>query len=135
MKVVLLVLVFLVQAISFPQNNVPKAGEVSSKNVFNNNPLRSIMFENTAKVKDITVLDFDSSNTMFTSNFPFADSYSLSLSDAGDLAFVGSGGGIFVTDISDPANPQVISEIRTRSLVDFCRFDPETNRLYVCAYF
>ncbi len=135
MKVLLLVLFFLVQIVSFPQNDVPKAGEVSSKDVFNTNLLRSIMFENANKVKDITVLDFDSSNTMFTSNFPFADSYSLSLSDAGDLAFIGSGGGIFITDISDPANPRVISEIRTRSLVDFCRFDQATNRLYVCAYF
>lgn len=134
MKAVLLVLVFLVQLVSFPQTSVPKAGEVSKTDLNQRPQVRSIMFDNT-NVKDITVLDFDSLNTMFTSNFPFADSYSLSLSEEGDIAFVGSGGGIFVTDITDPENPRVISKIRTRSLVDFCRFDSQTKRLYVCAYF
>ncbi|MCU0406391.1 MAG: hypothetical protein MUE64_05350, partial [Ignavibacteriaceae bacterium] len=51
------------------------------------------------------------------------------------MVFVGSGGGIYVTDVSDPQNPVILSEVRTRSLVDQCTYDPVSKRLYVCAYF
>ncbi len=57
------------------------------------------------------------------------------MSPEGDLVFVGSGGGIYVTDVSDPQNPVILSEVRTRSLVDQCTYDPVSKRLYVCAYF
>jgi hypothetical protein len=83
----------------------------------------------------LTVIDFDSSNASFKGNYPFSYSYALAMSPEGDLVFVGSGGGIYVTDVSDPQNPVVLSELRTRSLVDQCTYDPVNKRLYVCAYF
>ncbi len=86
-------------------------------------------------MNELTVIDFDSLNTSFKGNFPFSYSYALAMSPEGDLVFVGSGGGIYVTDVSDPQNPVVLSEVRTRSLVDQCTYDPVNKRLYVCAYF
>ena len=86
-------------------------------------------------MKSWTVIDFDSSNTSFKGNFPFSYSYALAMSPEGDLVFVSSGGGIYVTDVSDPQNPVILSEVRTRSLVDQCTYDPVNKRLYVCAYF
>ena len=86
-------------------------------------------------MKSWTVIDFDSSNTSFKGNYPFSYSYALAMSPEGDLVFVGSGGGIYVTDVSDPQNPVILSEVRTRSLVDQCTYDPVSKRLYVCAYF
>jgi hypothetical protein len=80
-------------------------------------------------------LDFDSSWVSFEGNWPFGASYSISSYAALNLAFVGSGGGVYITDISDPENPVIISEIRARSLVDGSFYDVDTQRLYLAAYF
>lgn len=42
---------------------------------------------------------------------------------------LGSGGTMIVLDLSDPEQPETISEVRSRSLVDCAFFDTETNRL------
>jgi len=80
-------------------------------------------------------LDFDSSWVSFEGNWPFGASYSISSFAPLNLAFVGSGAGVYITDISDPDNPVILSEIRARSLVDGSFYDAVTQRLYLAAYF
>jgi hypothetical protein len=80
-------------------------------------------------------IDFDSSSVSFEGNWPFGYSYSLSADEAANLVFTGSGGGILITDVSDPENLQVVSEVRGRSLVDASYYDAATQRLYLAAYF
>lgn len=81
------------------------------------------------------VLDYDSLNMSFLGNWPLGLSYSLAYAGIDNIFLVGSGGGIIVVDASDPANPQEISVIHSRSLVDAIYFDPLTSRLYLGAYF
>ncbi len=131
-----LMLLPLILAISLnAQYNLPRAGE-SFEKVMDQAGLIKMMRPGIPIADEpLTVIDFDSSNASFKGNFPFANSYALGMSPEADLVFVGSGGGIFVTDVSDPQNPVILSEIRTRSLVDQCNYDPVNKRLYVCAYF
>lgn len=80
-------------------------------------------------------LDFDSLDVAFTGNWPFGSSYSLSTYAAEDIVFLGAGAGVLITDVSDPENPVVLSEVRARSLVDGSYYDPATQILYLAAYF
>jgi hypothetical protein len=98
-------------------------------------PVKNMRSGNFLSKETLDVLNFDSSNVSWKGNFPFGSAFGLGMSSSGDLIFVGSGGGIYVTDVTDPSNPVVLSEIRTRSLVDDCTYDPVNKRLYVCAYF
>jgi hypothetical protein len=82
-----------------------------------------------------TPIDFDSSYVNFEGNWPFGYSYSMSSNEALDIVFVGSGGGLYVTDVSTPDNPQILSEVRARSLIDGSYYDAATQRLYLAAYF
>jgi len=68
-------------------------------------------------------------NCRFVGNWPFGQSVAVALDPVRDLAFVGSGGGIYVLDVSVPAFPVKLSEIGTRGLVQgLCYLN---NRLYV----
>jgi hypothetical protein len=60
----------------------------------------------------------DSLNVRFVGNSPFGPSSAVALDSVRDLAFVGSGGGIYVLDVSVPASPVKLSEIGTRGMVD-----------------
>jgi len=135
MKNFLLIIAFLITSYLNAQSLLPKAGEFLSEDISTSELIQSMMPKTPYSNEKLTVIDFDSSNTSFIGNLPFSYSYALAMSPEGDLVFVGSGGGIFVTDVSDPQNPIVLSEIRTRSLVDQCTYDPVNQRLYVCAYF
>lgn len=85
---------------------------------------------NSAKIPD-----FDSLNMSFSGNWGFGQSFSVACSPSGDTVFVGAGAGIMIFDATDPYNPVLISEIRSRALVDGCSYDPLSKRLYVAAYF
>ena len=135
MKNFLLVIIFVFASCLNAQSLMPKAGEYLSDDTsileLMKNTMPKVPFNN----EKLTVIDFDSSNVSFKGNYPFSYSYALSMSPEDDLVFVGSGGGIYVTDVSDPQNPVILSEVRTRSLVDQCTYDPVSKSLYVCAYF
>jgi hypothetical protein len=135
MKKYLLIVTFLFAAYLNAQSLMPRAGEYLSDETDILEIIKNTMPKIPYNDEKLTVIDFDSSNVSFKGNFPFSYSYALSMSPEGDLVFVGSGGGIYVTDVSDPQNPVVLSEVRTRSLVDQCTYDPVSKRLYVCAYF
>jgi hypothetical protein len=135
MKIYLFLFSLLTSVYLNAQNLLPRAGEIPVNDLSKTELIQMMRAGLPASDEPLTVIDFDSSNVGFKGNFPFAVSYALSISDSGDLVFIGSGGGIFITDVSDPQNPEVLSEIRTRSLVDHCTYDPANKRLYVCAYF
>jgi hypothetical protein len=135
MKNYLLLFAFLITTCLNAQSLLPRAGEIPNKDINKTELIKMMKTGIPTAEEPLTVIDFDSSNVSFKGNFPFSVSYAFSMSPEGDLVFVGSGGGIFVTDVSDPQNPVVLSEVRTRSLVDHCAYDPVNKRLYVCAYF
>jgi hypothetical protein len=71
----------------------------------------------------------DSLNCRFVGNWPFGPSLAVALDSSRNLAFCGSGGGVYVLDVSDPALPVKRSEISTRGAVNgLCYLN---NRLYV----
>jgi hypothetical protein len=59
----------------------------------------------------------DSLNCRFIGNWPFGGVAAVALDSARNLAFVGSGGGIYVLDVSVPASPVKLSEIGARGEV------------------
>ena len=135
MKNFLLVIIFVFASCLNAQSLMPKAGEYLSDDTSILELMKNTMPKVPYNNEKLTVIDFDSSNVSFKGNFPFSYSYALAMSPEDDLVFVGSGGGIYVTYVSDLQNPVVLSEVRTRSLVDQCTYDPISKRLYVCAYF
>jgi hypothetical protein len=125
----------LMTAYLYAQSNLPRAGEIQTNDISKTELIKMMRSGIPLADEQLEIIDFDSSNTSFKGNYPFSVSYALAMSQEGDLVFIGSGGGIYVTDVSNPQNPVVFSEIRTRSLVDDCTYDPLNKRLYVCAYF
>ncbi|MBN3034109.1 MAG: T9SS type A sorting domain-containing protein [Bacteroidales bacterium] len=85
--------------------------------------------------KGILLPEFDSLNMTFTGNWGLGQSYTIHCSPSGDTVFVGSGAAVLVFDASDPYQPEQISEIRARALVDGCYYEPESKLLYLAAYF
>lgn len=75
---------------------------------------------------------FDSLNVRFIGNWPFGHSYYVAYDSLRNLVFLSSGAGIYILDVSDPANPIRISEdIRSREAVYVKLFyDSSTQRLY-----
>ena len=52
----------------------------------------------------------DSVALELTGSYPFRYGISLVVDSAQGLAYVGSGAGVFVVDVSDPQNPEVLSD-------------------------
>ena len=53
---------------------------------------------------------FDSLNCRLVGNWPFGPSYAVAVDSARNLVFCGSGGGVYVLDVSDSANPVKLSD-------------------------
>ncbi|MEN3044134.1 MAG: hypothetical protein ABDH37_02810, partial [Candidatus Hydrothermales bacterium] len=85
--------------------------------------------------KDPQVLaGFDSLNTKFIGNWPFGSSYAVEYDPLRAFVFCGSGGGVYILNVSNPSNPVKIGEIRTRGLVRGLFYHQSTQRLYIAAY-
>ena len=77
---------------------------------------------------------FDSSNVRFVGNWPFGRSNAVELDPDRNLAFCGSGGGVYILDVSDPGNPGKVSEkIHVRSTVVALFYQSSTQTLYLAA--
>ena len=77
---------------------------------------------------------FDSLNVRFVGNWPFGPSFAVVYDSTRRLAFLGSGGGVYILDLSAPANPMKVSDaIRTRGLVQGLFYDNGSQRLYIAA--
>ncbi len=67
---------------------------------------------------------FDSLNVRFVGNWPFGLCQAVAVDSARNVAFVGSGGGVYVLDVSTPASPSQISEnLHTRGRVQGMVYD------------
>lgn len=76
---------------------------------------------------------FDSLNVRFAGNWPFGNPYNMAYDSVRNLAFLGSGAGVYIIDISDPSNPVKLSEsLHSREFILWELFyDESTQRLYV----
>src|SRR5512146_522103 len=99
MKIYLLALSLLITLSSRAQINLPRAGEIPANSIDKSGLIQAMRSGNYSLQKSLDVIDFDSSNVSFKGNFPFSVSYSLSMSPSDDLVLVGSGGGIYITDV------------------------------------
>lgn len=84
---------------------------------------------------DTPMFEFDSLNVSYQGSWGFGQSFSMGSNAAGTIEFVGSGSGVIILDVTNPASPVTLSQFSTRGLVDAIYFDESTHRLYVTAYF
>ena len=74
----------------------------------------------------------DSLNCREKGSWPFGPSYAVALDPSRNLAFMGSGGVVYVLGVSNPARPQKLSEaIHTRGVVYGLCY--QASRLYIAA--
>ncbi|MCS7258702.1 MAG: hypothetical protein NZ601_05010, partial [candidate division WOR-3 bacterium] len=63
-------------------------------------------------------LFFDSLNCCFVGNWPFGPAYAVSFDVSRNLCFLGSGGGVYILNVANPATPIKFYEaIQTRGIV------------------
>lgn len=76
--------------------------------------------------------EFDSLNMRFVGNWPFGPANSVACDSARNLAFLGSGGGVFIVDVSNSTEPTMLSDaIRTQGVVNELYYDESSRLLYV----
>ncbi len=78
---------------------------------------------------------YDSLMMSYQGNWPFGTPNDIISSITGDTVFIAAGGGVMIMDITNPASPQLISDVRARALVDHLYYEYATQRLYLAAYF
>jgi len=79
---------------------------------------------------------FDSLNARFIGNWPFGASEVLTFDSVRNLVFLGSGGGVYILDVSEPHNPVKVSEgIHTKGYVRDLFYEPSNQRLYIAAHY
>ena len=81
---------------------------------------------------DASLEPFDSLDVQFVGNWPYGPSYAAAYDSARGLVFCGSGGGVYVLDVSNPSLPTKVSEsIRTRGFVIDLQYDHDSQTLLV----
>jgi len=80
-----------------------------------------------------SVYGADSLNMRLVGNWPFGPSLAVAYDPSGSIAFCGSGGGVYILDLSTPSLPTEISDIRTSGLVEGLFYDNSTSTLYIAA--
>ena len=79
-------------------------------------------------------VDFDSLNARFVGSWPFADAFSCAYDDIRGLVFLGSGGGVYILDVTNPNAPTQLSEqIHTQGYVMRLFYEGASHRLYIAA--
>ncbi|MCK4232941.1 hypothetical protein KAX75_00810, partial [candidate division WOR-3 bacterium] len=82
--------------------------------------------------EDAGCMWFDSLNARFVGNWPFGYSYTTIYDSLRDIVFHGSGGGVYVFDVSVPSNPVKISELlHTRGFVRGLAYNDISQILYI----
>jgi len=78
--------------------------------------------------------DFDSLHVRFVGNWPFADAFTCAYDEIRGLVFLGSGGGVYILDVTNPTVPIKLSEqIHTQGYVMKLFYDSVSQRLYIAA--
>jgi hypothetical protein len=76
----------------------------------------------------------DSLNLRYVGSWPFGPADPIAVDSAQNLLFLGSGGGVLVLDVTNPSQPQRVSDgIRISGSVLGLSYDPALTRLYVAA--
>ena len=84
--------------------------------------------------EEIQCMWFDSLNVQFVGNWPFAGSRAVAHDRARDLVFCSSGGGVYIFEVTNPAQPTKLSEkIHTRGFVEGIFYDSLSLRLYIAS--
>jgi hypothetical protein len=74
----------------------------------------------------------DSLNIRFVGNWPFGNCQAVAYDSLRNIAFLGSGGAVYVLDVTDPMNPLTISErLRSRGFVRQLHLDQEKDLLFI----
>lgn len=82
--------------------------------------------------EEANTMRFDSLNVRFVGNWPFGPSKAVTCDTSRGLAFCGSGGGVYILQVSVPSNPIKISEnIHTKGIVLDLFYNITTKRLYI----
>ena len=77
---------------------------------------------------------FDSLNVRFVGNWPFSAPMPVEYDEARELIYLGSGGGVYILSVKDPAYPVKLSEaIHARDFVESLFYESSNGRLYVTA--
>ncbi|MEO0261931.1 MAG: hypothetical protein ABIM49_06335, partial [candidate division WOR-3 bacterium] len=77
---------------------------------------------------------FDPLNVHFIGNWPFGPSSAAIFDPSRNLVFLGSGGGVYILNVSSPSNPVKVSEkIHTRGIVYGLFYESVNKRLYIAA--
>ncbi len=77
---------------------------------------------------------FDSLNVRFVGNWPFGSPEAVAVDTTRNLVFCGSGGGVYVLDVSNPVHPQELSDrIRTRGETRRLFYEDSSQILYIAA--
>lgn len=72
----------------------------------------------------------DSLNCRLVGGWPFGPSYAVAVDEARNIAFLGSGGGVYILNVANPSNPVKISEaIHTKDRVEGLFY--QSNKLYI----
>ncbi len=74
---------------------------------------------------------FDSLNMRFVGNYPFGPATVVARDSGRSMVFLGSGGGVYILDVSDPTSPTVNGKIATRGWVRGLFYDSMSGRLFV----
>ncbi len=78
------------------------------------------------------IMWFDSLNVRFVGNWPFGPSQAVAHDSARNLAFCGSGGGVYILDVSSPSTPTKLSEgICSRGIVYGLFYEASSQMLYI----
>ena len=74
---------------------------------------------------------YDSLNVRFVGNWPFGPSYAVAVDEERELVYLGSGGGVYILDVSDPGSPVKVSALKTRGIVADFFYDSLAKILYI----
>jgi hypothetical protein len=75
---------------------------------------------------------FDSLNVRFIGNWPFGPSHAVAYDSVRRLVFCGSGGGVYILDLSVPSAPVKLSElVQTRGIVYGLSYELSNSMLYI----
>ncbi|TET16914.1 MAG: T9SS type A sorting domain-containing protein, partial [Candidatus Cloacimonadota bacterium] len=91
--------------------------------------------ESSNPFEETQFMRFDSLNVRFVGNWPFGETRAVAFDSLRNLAFCGSGAGVYILDVSNPSNPLKLSErIHSRSYVYGLYVDTSLELLYIaCA--
>jgi photosystem II stability/assembly factor-like uncharacterized protein len=129
------VLLLFISSINFSQTNTEKKKLIEAR--LNNPSLNNFLNSNTSinNYPDFTRTEKTLNPTdylLYAGNWPYGPSEAVAVDSINNIVYLGSGGAVLVLDVTNPANPVLLTDtIRTHGLVYDIFIDLSTNRLYL----